>query len=278
MKRDDVERTMTSVCTNRRRIISTRSICVVLACLTELAVASKLTDLESKALPSVRDNSTKILVIKPNSSISTNKNGPSSIIELRGGLTSPQYLTKEIRNINPHKKAMQYFPIVQKASKTWGIDVSLILAVIHVESYFDPRARSSAPAYGLMQVMKDGAVAEISQRYYSQSTFTTEQLYSPSININIGTAYLSVLKLYYLKDIRSSLSREWLAIAAYNCGPSNLLKYFKRTNSVEKFSHMVNKMTEDALFDYLTTEFPISETRSYVKKVINHKSTYRNLH
>ncbi|MFS1412615.1 transglycosylase SLT domain-containing protein [Vibrio sp. 10N.286.49.B1] len=266
---------MTSVCGSPRVIIPTTCVCVMLVCCTKLAIASELTALESKTLPSIHHNSTKQLIVKPRTSSGKYKKKPSSIVELRGGLTSSKYLTKQTSNTNPHKKATQYFPIIQKASQAWDIDVSLILAVIHVESYFDPRARSLAPAFGLMQVMKDGAVAEISQRYYSQTTFTIEQLYNPSININIGTAYLSVLKSHYLNGIHSSVSKEWLAIAAYNCGPSNLFKYFKRNNSVETFSFTVNGMTDTEIFNYLIYDFPISETRDYVKKVINRQRSYQ---
>ncbi|MGF1776081.1 transglycosylase SLT domain-containing protein [Vibrio nomapromontoriensis] len=238
--------------------------------------------LSSKTLPGIHTNVTKHLALKPQTDSMSSKHHRiykgSGIEQLRGGSSLLLKTGGTTKSTLPHSKVNAYLPIIHSASKSWGIDASLILAVIHVESYFNPKAKSDAPAFGLMQIMKSGAVAEISERYFANATFTTEQLYMPSVNINIGTAYLSVLQQVYLNDIHSSRSKEWLAIAAYNCGPSNLLKYFKRTNSVEKFSHTVNKMSEEALFDYLTTEFPISETRGYVKKVINHKSTYRHIH
>ncbi|MFA0085540.1 transglycosylase SLT domain-containing protein [Vibrio sp. 10N.261.51.F12] len=269
-----------------------------------------------KPVVNIEDLSTKQLTIK--STLKTNGTtlkSPSSIKhtdvyritrkvqELRGGaLTQGSKVRHKINRLNhintigsPNNtgylydintvnalplttKAREFLPLVRKASHAWGVDVSLILAIIHVESYFEPKALSHAPAYGLMQVMKSGAVAEIIERYYPQSQFTTEQLYTPSVNIDIGTAYLNVLQVHYLQDIRSPISRQWLAIAAYNCGPANLQKYFKRNNYVESFSHTVNQMSDDAIIHYLTTEFPIDETRTYVTKVLKHQQGYHNVH
>ncbi|MCW8344522.1 transglycosylase SLT domain-containing protein [Vibrio sp. ZSDZ65] len=232
-----------------------------------------------KMLPGIKENSTKQLTLKTDSTqIQSNRNTKYDshhvVTELRGSVSSSPTILEPIKTNRQHSKITTYLPIIQKASRKWGIDVSLILAVIHVESYFEPRARSHAPAFGLMQIMRTGAVAEISQRYFGNTAFTSEDLYRPDININIGTAYLRVLQSHYLNGIASPRSREWLSIAAYNCGPANLHKYFKRNNSVETFTHTVNQMSEAAIFNYLTSEFPISETRHYVKKVIDKQRRY----
>jgi soluble lytic murein transglycosylase len=49
--------------------------------------------------------------------------------------------------------ARRFWPLVAPLSREWGVDPALVLAVVEVESAFDPLARSPAGAMGLMQLM-----------------------------------------------------------------------------------------------------------------------------
>jgi soluble lytic murein transglycosylase-like protein len=98
-------------------------------------------------------------------------------------------------------------PIVERAASAHGVPVELVLGVIQVESSFDPSARSSAGARGLMQLMP--RTAESLARRLGRDRFDLED---PEFNIEAGTAYLA----YLLRRFDGDLS---LALAAYNAGP-----------------------------------------------------------
>lgn len=89
-------------------------------------------------------------------------------------------------------------PIITRLAAEKGVDASIVRAVIQVESGYQPRARSSKGALGLMQVMP------ATGRQYGITN-----LYDPSSNIRAGVTHLKTLL------DRFPLT---LALAAYNAG------------------------------------------------------------
>ncbi len=100
---------------------------------------------------------------------------------------------------------MTYRDPIRIASLRYDVPAPLIAAVIQCESNWNPHARSSAGARGLMQVLPRTALAIFGVGHTG--------LWDPVTNINIGTAYLRVLANRY-KGNGSSV------IAAYNAGPT----------------------------------------------------------
>lgn len=93
-----------------------------------------------------------------------------------------------------------------------GFAPSLLLALMHVESGFNPTACSSQGALGLMQVLpRSGQLMarELGIEWRGRST-----LLDPVENIRIGAAYLA--RMYQtFRDLE-------LSLAAYNVGPGRL--------------------------------------------------------
>jgi soluble lytic murein transglycosylase-like protein len=126
--------------------------------------------------------------------------------------------------------------LIVSAARAHGQDVSLLRAIIHVESGFNPSAVSPKGAIGLMQLMPATArrVGVDTQR---------RALFDPATNINAGARYLRMLM-----DMFSG--RLELAIAAYNAGESAVLRHRRQIP-------------------------PYPETQDYVKKVLARYSQYK---
>jgi len=90
------------------------------------------------------------------------------------------------------------------------LDPWLVLAVIEVESGFDPFAVSPVGALGLMQVMPSTGES-IAQRL-GIPWQGPRTLFDPVANLRIGIAYL--------QELRDRFGRLGIALAAYNRGPA----------------------------------------------------------
>lgn len=101
----------------------------------------------------------------------------------------------------------QYSPIVEVASRTYGVDKSLVHAVISAESGYNPMAVSRAGARGLMQLMPGTA-----KRY------GVRNIHDPVENIHGGVRYLKDLLVLFNGSIE-------LAVAAYNAGENAVIRY-----------------------------------------------------
>ena len=93
--------------------------------------------------------------------------------------------------------------LVATEAADMGISVPLALAVAHAESYFDPRAESSAGARGVMQIMPATALGEYG--------IDPDLLWHPRINVRLGLHFLGRL-------IRRYRGRVDLALSYYNGG------------------------------------------------------------
>jgi soluble lytic murein transglycosylase-like protein len=132
-----------------------------------------------------------------------------------------------------------YDPLIDQASKQYGVESSLIKAVIDAESSFKNHEVSSAGAKGLMQLMDDTG----------RGLGVTDP-FDPQQNIQAGTHFLADL----LKSYNGS---ESMALAAYNGGPGRLTnlgitnekqliaKYNQLPQETQKYVHKVLQLKQD---------------------------------
>lgn len=165
--------------------------------------------------------------------------------------------------------------ILSEAEKN-QITPALVFAIMHTESYFNPKARSFVPAYGLMQLVpKSGARDAYLFVHKTDSLVTGDYLYVPENNIELGAGYLTKLLTVDFKGVKDPKSRIYCAISAYNTGPGNVAKAFtKSKRSVKMALPAINAMTSDEVFEYLKKNLPFEETRSYVAKVSERMGLY----
>ncbi len=139
------------------------------------------------------------------------------------------------------------------AARAHGVDPAWILAIIRMESAFRPRARSSAGALGLMQIMP--ATGRRTARAAGVRYTGSRTLLDPAKNIRFGTAYLRHLS-------ERLHGHPALMSAGYNAGPRNAERWLAAGEGMEP--------------DLWVEFVPYTETRQYVKRVLEYRIVYQH--
>ncbi len=123
----------------------------------------------------------------------------------------------------------QYKDIIKAKAAKYGVSPALIAGIIQQESQWNPNARSPVGATGLMQLMPATA-----------RSMGVKNPRNPEQNIDGGTKYIKQMLKYNKGNVP-------LALASYNAGYGNVLKYhgippFKETqNYVRKVTANIRK-------------------------------------
>ena len=200
-------------------------------------------------------------------------------IDANGKPKTVFYVQMSMVNAAIDKRALQYASLVRLNSDKTKVSRALIYTIIRIESAFNPYAVSSAPAYGLMQLVPTSGGREAYRKARGEDVIPTKEfLFAPENNIEFGTAYLGVLLFDSpLREIRDPLSREYCAIAAYNTGPSNVYRAFSSKNGrarQDEALDAVNTMRPDEVYNALRTKLPYDETRGYIANAVQAKKRY----
>lgn len=172
-------------------------------------------------------------------------------------------------------RANEALPQVRIEAERWRLPPALVLAIIHTESSFNPLARSPIPAFGLMQIVPQTAGRDVTEFMRGeQQVLMPDYLYDPRNNIEAGSVYLHLLFNRYFAGIDEQQSRWYLTIAAYNTGPGNVARTLTGERRLDAARVRANEMTVDELYDYLVTNLPAQETRTYLKKVTERQHFY----
>lgn len=169
-------------------------------------------------------------------------------------LVATNFYKKTENNLEKSAYPLEYTDLVNKAAKDYNLQPALIYGVIHTESRFNPDAGSSVGAVGLMQIMPE-TFDWLQEKRGESGKYTTEDLYTPSVNIDYGSYLLRYFLDYY--------GNEKCAVAAYNAG-------FEVSNWLEDPNCSPDGMTLDVI--------PYPETSEYVVKVENAKQKYIELY
>lgn len=179
------------------------------------------------------------------------------------------------------KKAQKYLQHVRKYAKQYNVSPSLVLGVIKSESSFNPHAVSSAPAYGLMQLVPTSGGREAYRRAKNHDTApSSEYLLDPENNIELGAAYLSVLTYEQLDKVDDRTSRDYCVISAYNTGPGNVMRAFTDAKGKQRFEEgfqRINRLSAAEVFQTLREKLPYEETRNYLPTVNTNRKRYYSI-
>lgn len=144
-----------------------------------------------------------------------------------------------------------YLGEIKKYSTMYDLSDHLVMAVISTESKFDKLAVSSKDAKGLMQLREETAKWCMEE---FKIDARSRDIYNPSLNIEIGCAYLKYLTDKFEKNKQN-------ALAAYNAGEGNVKKWLGGRDAGSKLGSI-----------------PFEETKKYIELVEKREKIYRFLY
>jgi soluble lytic murein transglycosylase len=165
-----------------------------------------------------------------------------------GGEQIPSELLKVLFPVN-------YWPLIKRYSAERQLDPYMIAALIAQESTFTPDVKSSANAYGLMQLLPSTG------RQYARSLqisrrFSIGMLTTAETNIKMGTAYFA--------DLVRQFGGVHYALATYNAGPNRVARWISERPGIDR--------------DEFIDDIPFPETQNYVKRIIGTAEDYRRVY
>jgi soluble lytic murein transglycosylase len=147
-----------------------------------------------------------------------------------------------------------YWTDLKKFSSQNALDPYLVASLIRQESEFNPGAVSRANAVGLMQLLPK--VGSTVAREEKLKHFSSTQLFTPEINLQLGTRYF--------REMVDKFGAFEYALAAYNAG----------SNRVEDWQGQ-GKYRDPQEF---VESIPFTETREYVQAILRNANVYRQLY
>jgi soluble lytic murein transglycosylase len=183
--------------------------------------------------------------------------------DLRRGITLmrrayPQHMTAWGQELPPEILEvifpLTYWDQIRKESAARNLDPYVVAALIAQESTFDPKIRSVANAWGLMQIVP--ATGRRLARSVGITHFTTSMLTNPDTNIRLGTLYFSRLV--------EQFGGVYYALASYNAGENRIVRWRAERPGLDQ--------------DEFIDDIPFPETQNYVKRILGTAEDYRMLY
>jgi soluble lytic murein transglycosylase len=173
--------------------------------------------------------------------------------------TTPNYFAVDIPDLpRPYWEALfpkAYWPDLRKYSTLNGLDPYLVASLVRQESEFNAAAISRANAVGLMQLLpKTGKTVA---RQVKLRGYSAPQLYTPAVNLQLGTRYFKEMVDKYNGQFE-------YALAAYNAGTDRVADWLGQGHYRDP--------------QEFVESIPFTETREYVQAILRNASVYRQLY
>jgi peptidoglycan lytic transglycosylase len=149
---------------------------------------------------------------------------------------------------------LAYWDIITQSARAHSLDPYQVAGLIRQESVFNPRAVSSARAYGLMQLVVPTGIMT-AKKYGVDRAVTVDSLFEPRLNIQLGAAFF--------KDQIDKYGRIEYVAAAYNAGPGRVVQW---------------RATLPLELDEWAEAVPFRETRLYIQGVVRNTLQYKRLY
>jgi soluble lytic murein transglycosylase len=150
-----------------------------------------------------------------------------------------------------------YYPVPDFVPDGLSVSRALALAIARRESEFDPAARSSADARGLMQVLP--GTAKLMAARLGVAHEVGKLVSDPAYNVRMGSAYLAEM----IEEFGPAIT---LVAAGYNAGPGRPRRW------IAEFGDP--RSPDVDVVDWVES-IPFGETRTYVMRVVEGVVIYR---
>jgi soluble lytic murein transglycosylase len=173
--------------------------------------------------------------------------------------TTPNYFAIDLSDLpRPYWEALfpkAYWTDLRKYSALNGLDPYLVASLVRQESEFNALALSRANAVGLMQLLPKTGKSVAKQ--VKLKGYSAPQLYTPAINLELGTRYF--------KDMVDKYNGQFeYALAAYNAGSDRVGDWLGQGHYRDP--------------QEFVESIPFTETREYVQAILRNASVYRQLY
>ena len=147
-----------------------------------------------------------------------------------------------------------YWTDLKRFSSANALDPYMVASLIRQESEFNPAAQSNKNALGLMQLLP--RVGKTVAKQEKLKHFSTQQLFTPAINLQLGTRYF--------RSMVDQFGGFEYALAAYNAGDDRV----KDWQAAGKYRD---------IYEFVES-IPFTETREYVQAIMRNANVYRQLY
>jgi soluble lytic murein transglycosylase len=173
--------------------------------------------------------------------------------------SAPNYFALDIPDL-PRKYWEALFPKaywndLKRNAAANGLDPYLVASLVRQESEFNPNAVSRANAVGLMQLLPK--TGKLVAREVKLKRYTASQLYTPAVNLQLGTRYFRGM----VDKFGGSFE---YALAAYNAGADRVEEWLGQ-----------GKYRDPQEF---VESIPFTETREYVQAILRNASVYKQIY
>jgi soluble lytic murein transglycosylase len=173
--------------------------------------------------------------------------------------TAPSYFAVDLPDLpRAYWEALfpkPYWSDLKRYSAGNGLDPYLVASLIRQESEFNPTAVSRANAIGLMQLLPK--TGKLVARQEKMKRYSPSQLYTPAVNLELGTRYFRGMVDRYSGALE-------YALAAYNAGS-------------ERVSDWAGQGQYRDPQEFVES-IPFTETREYVQAILRNANVYKLLY
>jgi peptidoglycan lytic transglycosylase len=197
-----------------------------------------------------------------NQQLSTDKTGVERFQLLRGSITTmrrayPQFIAAGGEDL-PRDVLTVIFPVaywdlIRRNAVANNLDPYLVAALVAQESTFVADIKSSANAWGLMQLLP-GTARQYARKLKLQ--YSSKLLTNPEVNVRMGTRMLA--------DTIKDYGDVHLALASYNAGDRAVRRWMQERPGLER--------------EEFIDDIPYPETQNYVKRILGTAEDYRRLY